>query len=63
MTDRYQVVQSNDGALGIPRGVNFPKIQNTPCQNPYLKCQPKLVDFSMNLTYADAGLKRNLYGA
>jgi hypothetical protein len=30
MTDRYQVVQSNDGTIGIPQGVNFPKIPNTP---------------------------------
>ena len=29
-TDRYRVVQSNDGTTGIPRGVNFPKIPNTP---------------------------------
>jgi hypothetical protein len=29
-TDRYQAVQSNDGTIGIPRGVNFPKIPNTP---------------------------------
>ncbi len=29
-TDRYQVLQSNDGTIRIPRGVNFPKIPNTP---------------------------------
>jgi hypothetical protein len=29
-TDRYQAVQSNDGTIGIPRGVNIPKIPNTP---------------------------------
>ena len=29
-TDRYEVVQSNDGTIGIPWGVNFPKIPNTP---------------------------------
>jgi hypothetical protein len=28
-TDGYQVVQSDDGTIGIPRGVNFPKIPNS----------------------------------
>jgi hypothetical protein len=54
--DRYEVVQSNDGINGIPRGLNFPEI-------PIKNASPTLVDFSRSLTYADAGpineLQRN----
>jgi hypothetical protein len=45
MTDRYQVLQPNDGTSGIPQGVTFLKIPNTPCQNLHLKCQPNVGRF------------------
>jgi hypothetical protein len=34
-----------DGTSGIPQGVTFLKIPNTPCQNLHLKCQPNVGRF------------------